>query len=262
MKTRIITAIVALIIFIPFVVIGGVTFELISILLASIAVYEILVMTKQSLFSVNGIVTMLLTWLVVVPENYLTWLDKIGLSVIELIFIGIAILLSYTVFSKNKFHFDQAGIAVLASFYVGIGFHYLALTRDAGLYYVLFALLIVWSTDTGAYFIGRQFGKHKLAPHVSPNKTVEGFIGGIVSAIIIAGGFFYLMNLSGNIGLVILALIVLSIFGQLGDLVESALKRFYGVKDSGKILPGHGGILDRFDSLLFVLPLLHILQII
>lgn len=138
----------------------------------------------------------------------------------------------------------------------------MALTRDAGLYYVLFALLIVWSTDTGAYFIGRQFGKHKLAPHVSPNKTVEGFIGGIVSAIIIAGGFFYLMNLSGNIGLVILALIVLSIFGQLGDLVESALKRFYGVKDSGKILPGHGGILDRFDSLLFVLPLLHILQII
>lgn len=105
MKTRIITAIVALIIFIPFVVIGGVPFELISILLASIAVYEILVMTKQSLFSVNGIVTMLLTWLVVVPENYLTWLDKIGLSVIELIFIGIAILLSYTVFFKKQVSF-------------------------------------------------------------------------------------------------------------------------------------------------------------
>ncbi|EUJ33550.1 phosphatidate cytidylyltransferase [Listeria floridensis FSL S10-1187] len=262
MKTRIITAIVALIIFIPFVVIGGIPFELVSILLASIAVYEILTMTKHPLLSVNGIVTMLLTWLVVVPDRYLTWFNHIGLSLMQLIFIAIALLLAYTVFSRNKFHFDQAGIAVLAAFYVGMGFHHLALTRDAGFYYVLFALLIVWSTDTGAYFIGRAIGKHKLAPHVSPNKTVEGFIGGIVSALVVAGGFFYFFDLGDNFVAVFLGLIVLSIFGQLGDLVESALKRFYGVKDSGKIMPGHGGILDRFDSLLFVLPLLHILQII
>ncbi|EUJ60900.1 phosphatidate cytidylyltransferase [Listeria fleischmannii] len=262
MKTRIITAIVALIVFIPFVVIGGIPFELMSLLLATIAVYEILVMVKQPVFSISGIVTILLTWLVTMPDRYLTIFHEIGLSKMELIFIGIAILLAYTVFSRNKFHFDQAGVALLASIYVGFGFHYLSMTRDAGLYYVIFALLIVWSTDTGAYFIGRQIGKRKLAPHVSPNKTVAGFVGGIVCALIVAGGFYYFADLPLAIGLILVALIVLSIFGQLGDLVESALKRYYGVKDSGKILPGHGGILDRFDSLLFVLPLLHILQII
>ncbi|WP_239254204.1 phosphatidate cytidylyltransferase [Listeria ilorinensis] len=262
MKTRIITAIVALIVFLPFVIYGGIPFELMSILLATIALYEILQMTKQPIFSVNGIVTVLLTWLIVVPDRYLDFLTDFGLSKMELIFVGVALLLAYTVFSRNKFHFDQAGIAVLSSIYVGLGFHYLADTRNAGLAFVIFALLIVWSTDTGAYFIGRAVGKHKLAPHVSPNKTVEGFIGGIVCALVIAGGFYYFADLPGNLILIFFALIVLSIFGQLGDLVESALKRFYGVKDSGKILPGHGGILDRFDSLLFVLPLLHILQII
>ncbi len=262
MKTRIITAIVALIVFIPFVIIGGIPFELMSLLLATIAVYEILMMVKQPVFSVNGIITILLTWVVTVPDRYLTFFTEIGLSKMELLFIGIAILLAYTVFSRNKFHFDQAGVALLSAIYVGFGFHYLSLTRDAGLYYVIFALLIVWSTDTGAYFIGRQFGKHKLAPHVSPNKTVEGFIGGIICALVIAGGFYYFADLPLSITVILLGLVVLSIFGQLGDLVESALKRYYGVKDSGKILPGHGGILDRFDSLLFVLPLLHILQII
>ncbi|EAW0570638.1 phosphatidate cytidylyltransferase, partial [Listeria monocytogenes] len=201
-------------------------------------------------------------WLVVVPDRYLDFLDTLHITEMEVIFILMALLLANTVFSRNKFHFDQVGICMVAAFYTGFGFHYLALTREAGLMYVLFALFIVWSTDTGAYFIGKAIGKHKLAPNVSPNKTVEGFIGGIVCALVIAGGFYYFAELPGNIALVLALLVFLSIFGQLGDLVESALKRFYGVKDSGKILPGHGGILDRFDSLLFVLPLLHILQII
>ncbi|WP_163652698.1 phosphatidate cytidylyltransferase [Listeria sp. PSOL-1] len=262
MKTRTITAIVALIIFLPFVVVGGLPFELMSILLATIAIYEILIITKQNVFSVNGIVTVLFTWVITVPDEYLSFLTKIGIQKMELIFIAIAILLSFTVFSRNQFHFDQVGVDVLASFYVGFGFHFLADVRSAGVMFVIFALLIVWTTDTGAYLIGRAFGKHKLAPHVSPNKTIEGFIGGILCSLVIAGGFYYFFVSTNDFLLILIALVVLSLFGQLGDLVESALKRFYDVKDSGKILPGHGGILDRFDSLLFVLPLLHILQII
>lgn len=262
MKTRIITAIVALIVFLPFVWIGGLPFELMSVLLATIALYEVLKMANQSIFSVNGILSFLLMWLITLPAEYLDVLAKLSITKWDLVFLLVALLLAYTVFSKNKFHFDETGVALLAAFYVGFGFHYLGPTRDAGLSYVIFALLIVWSTDSGAYFIGRAIGKTKLAPHVSPNKTVAGFVGGIVCALIFAGGFYYLADLGMPIALLLVLLVILSVFGQLGDLVESALKRFYNVKDSGKILPGHGGILDRFDSLLFVLPLLHILQII
>ncbi|MBC1563983.1 phosphatidate cytidylyltransferase [Listeria booriae] len=266
MKTRIITAIVALAVFLPFVIYGGLPFELLSMLLAAIALYEILVMTKQKLVSVNGIITLVLTLTVAAPSRFLEWLKDYDITQNEIIFVCMALLLSYTVFSKNRYHFDQVGIGILAAFYTGIGFHYLAETRNAGLEYVIFALLIVWMTDTMAYFVGRSLGKHKLAPNVSPNKTVEGFVGGIVFAVLIAGGYYFYMDLPGEILVIILIIIVLSIFGQLGDLVESALKRYYGVKDSGKLLPGHGGVLDRFDNLLFVLPLLlpllHILQIL
>ena len=133
-----------------------------------------------------------------------------------------------------------------------------------GILYIFFALFLIWATDSGAYFIGRKFGKKKLAPTISPNKTVEGSIGGVICALIVMLIFFFFTNLGQEYSLIRLFLItiVLSAFGQLGDLVESALKRLYDVKDSGNILPGHGGILDRVDSWLFVMPLLHFLQFI
>ncbi len=147
--------------------------------------------------------------------------------------------------------------------YIGMGFNYFITARQEGLTTLLYALLIVWCTDTGAYMVGKYFGKHKLAKHISPNKTWEGSIGGTILATLIVSIFTIVFPI-GNLTLLpmIATTILLSIGGQLGDLVESALKRYYGVKDSGKILPGHGGILDRFDSLLFVLPLLHLFGII
>jgi phosphatidate cytidylyltransferase len=105
-------------------------------------------------------------------------------------------------------------------------------------------------------------GKRKLWPEISPNKTVEGSLGGVICALAVAVVFIIFTNITESlIGLLIITAI-LSVFGQIGDLVESALKRHYNVKDSGNILPGHGGILDRFDSLLFVLPLLHFFHLL
>lgn len=139
--------------------------------------------------------------------------------------------------------------------YVGWLLSYLVALRglDAGRNWVFFALFITWASDTTAFFIGRRFGRHKLAPNISPGKTWEGTIGGIVGAIIMSILFFtptpfHLPVVYWQaIGLSILV----SIFGQLGDLVESLIKRNMGVKDSGKLMPGHGGILDRLDSIIF-----------
>jgi len=122
-----------------------------------------------------------------------------------------------------------------------------------------------WSSGSpirGAYFTGRKIGKRKLWPEISPNKTIEGFVGGIIWAVGIGVIFAYFAGMEQPMVVVIIVAIAASIFGQLGDLVESALKRHFNVKDSGKILPGHGGILDRFDSILFVMPLLHFLHFI
>lgn len=265
MKQRIITGVVAAALFIPFVIYGELPFTLLVYALAAVGMYEILRMKGISILSIPGILGLLALFSILLPNE---WADKIqqltSYSKLELVFIMVILLLVYSVLVKNKFTFDDVGFVILSAFYVGMGFHYFIETRnaDAGLEYVIFALLIVWTTDSGAYFTGRKIGKTKLWPEISPNKTVEGFVGGIIIAVIFAIGMQLVTPIASSFVLLIIVAIISSIFGQMGDLVESAIKRHYNVKDSGNILPGHGGILDRFDSLLFVLPLLHFLQFV
>lgn len=125
-----------------------------------------------------------------------------------------------------------------------------------GFWLVLFAFLITWASDTGAYFAGRAFGRIKLAPRVSPGKTVEGALGGVALAAAVGWSLGpATAGFSGGVGL--LLGVGLALVAMVGDLAESALKRHTGVKDSGALLPGHGGVLDRFDSSLFTLPVLY-----
>ncbi len=139
--------------------------------------------------------------------------------------------------------------------YMGWLLSYLVALRglDDGRNWVFFALFTTFASDTTAFFVGRAWGRHHLAPHISPAKTWEGAIGGILGAIIVSL-FFILptpLILHLNWGQVILLGLIVSIFGQLGDLVESLFKRNMGVKDSGRLIPGHGGVLDRMDSVVF-----------
>ncbi len=126
-----------------------------------------------------------------------------------------------------------------------------------GYWWIFFLLAVIFASDTGAFYCGRLFGKHKLHETLSPGKTWEGAVGGVLSSIIVALCFLHLRHLH-EINLCILSLVVaLSIVEQIGDLAESMLKRSHGVKDSGNILPGHGGVLDRIDGLLFAIPVLY-----
>jgi phosphatidate cytidylyltransferase len=263
LKTRIITGVIAAALFIPFVVYGGLPFTLLVYVIASVGMYELLRMKKMDLFSVPGILGLLAVYAILMPAEWeKAVVDAISYSKFELLAIAVILLLVYSVIVKNRFTFDHVAFVILSSLYVGIGFHYFIVTREAGLAFIVFALVVVWVTDSGAYFTGRAFGKNKLWPEISPNKTIEGFVGGIILAVIGVMIMQFIAPFDISIVLLIVITIVASIFGQMGDLVESAIKRHYDVKDSGKILPGHGGILDRFDSLLFVLPLLSLLHFV
>ncbi|WP_417900532.1 phosphatidate cytidylyltransferase [Bacillus haimaensis] len=258
MKQRIITAVIAAAVFLPIVIYGNLPFILFIYLLATIGLYEALRMKKITITSVPGVLSLLLLWVLLIPGQWMP--TKLQFTKVEFLVIGVLLLLTYTVISKNRFNFDDVGFALLSTIYVGMGFFYFIEIRDISLAYVFFALVVIWSTDSGAYFIGKAMGKTKLWPEISPNKTVEGSLGGVLCAILVAIIFQFTVGFEHGLIITIIVASILSVVGQMGDLVESALKRHYAIKDSGNLLPGHGGILDRFDSLLFVLPLLHFIH--
>ncbi len=127
--------------------------------------------------------------------------------------------------------------------------------KPSGHYWLLTALVIVWAADSGAYFAGRHFGKHKLAPRISPNKTIEGLLGGLVAGLVVAAVFGSLAGATLAQMPALLGVAAITVLASvLGDLFESLLKRQAGAKDSGHLIPGHGGVLDRIDGVLAALP--------
>lgn len=258
MVKRILTAAIALIVFVPFVIYGDWPFVLFIYLLATIGMLELVNMQKEKKHLLPAATSMVVLWVVLLPVAG-DKLPYVHLTKTAVVVIFSMLLLIYTVFLKDTFTFHTAGFFLMALAYISIGFYFFMYTRSAGLSYLLYALFIVWATDTGAYFAGRSLGRRKLIPRISPNKTVEGAIGGVISACIVALVFQMIAPFAVSYPAIIGIAILASIVGQIGDLVESAFKRHFEVKDSGSILPGHGGILDRFDSLLFVLPCLYVI---
>lgn len=174
------------------------------------------------------------------------------------------VLLAGTVFSKNKVQLEHASLLLLGAVYVSAGFHYMLVTREMehGIFWSAVTFICIWASDAGAYFVGKAVGRTKLWPAISPNKTVEGSAGGVVIAVLAALAFAWSRPEWLGYGQAVAIGLVAAVAGQLGDLIQSAYKRFRGVKDSGKLLPGHGGILDRTDSWLIVFPLVHLLSLL
>ena len=150
----------------------------------------------------------------------------------------------------------ESAVLVFGILYVGLTLGHLLLTRAlaGGEFLIIFVVLVTWAGDTGAYYTGTSLGRRRLAPVISPNKTVEGLIGGVAVALAAAMGAGLWFLPSFSVADCLATGLLLSMAGVVGDLVESALKRSAGVKDSGALIPAHGGMLDRLDSLLFAAP--------
>lgn len=166
----------------------------------------------------------------------------------------------------EKYDFFKIGFSVFISSFISIGISSIVFLRDVSggnyLPYILISLTAIWGQDTCAYFAGSFFGKHKLTPKISPKKTVEGAIGGVMGSVaLVCLVCVIYTNTSGgsvNYGLIILFAVLMSFSGIVGDLFFSIIKRQCEIKDFGYILPGHGGILDRFDSIIFAMPLAYL----
>jgi len=188
--------------------------------------------------------------------SHLQWPDGIPLRPLFM-FIMAATLLFYLV-SKHDFSRSLADVSVLifGTLYIGFTLGHLLLTRALpdGIFLIFFVVLVTWAGDTGAYYAGMSMGRTPLAPRISPNKTAEGLLGGCLLAVVIAliARAWFIPSLT-IIDAVVLG-VVLTLAGLLGDLSESMFKRGAGVKDSGGLIPGHGGMLDRLDSLLLTAP--------
>jgi phosphatidate cytidylyltransferase len=184
--------------------------------------------------------------LLVVPPNGYAWLGMTAFVLLTLVLAMRSADLAHAL--------PRTALLLLGVIYIFGCWRCAVVLREHGVHWLMYALLVSWTGDIGAYYIGRAIGRHRLADRVSPKKSWEGAAASVVSSILLAGAYLvYFAHATIPTAIVLTALA--NVAGQFGDLVESAMKRGAGVKDSGTLLPGHGGFLDRVDSALFVLPL-------
>ncbi|MFT4698222.1 MAG: phosphatidate cytidylyltransferase [Flavobacteriaceae bacterium] len=180
--------------------------------------------------------------------------------------ISINLFLLIDLYAAEKKHFIKEKKLLGSIFYISSGFVFLTLIPLINLQFIpeilISIFILIWANDTFAYLIGKSIGKRKLMERISPKKTIEGFIGGLVGAILTSLVIFYCTEYYSAYIWIAIAILI-TVFGTLGDLIQSKFKRIAGVKDSGKLMPGHGGIYDRLDSIIYSSPFIYLfLQII
>jgi len=186
-----------------------------------------------------------------------------------ILFMAFLILLMFVfVFAYPKFHADQVMAAFFGVFYVAVmlSYVYQIRTLERGLYLAFLVFLCSWGCDTCAYCVGMLIGKHKMSPKLSPKKSVEGAVGGVAGAALLTALYCFIFRSPMHLErgeIVILAVIaaIAGLISMVGDLTASAIKRNYDIKDYGKLIPGHGGILDRFDSMIITAPIIYFLAL-
>ncbi len=263
MKLRILSSIIGLPFLIAVVVLGGNVLKVAIFALAIIALTEVYKAISGRLKSIHSVGFVLAALYLV----FIDYMSDYKMLTIMLIIMTLSVLVWLVIF-YGKFDIIDACVTVFGFFYVVMLFSSVYLVRNyerLGAFFVWLIFISAWGCDTGAYFSGKLFGKHKLVPKLSPKKTVEGAIGGVAVATLIAFLYgFIISRFSANAAEVrIIAYCTISgflgsIFSQFGDLTASAIKRYNGIKDFGRIIPGHGGVMDRFDSILFTAPAIYL----
>lgn len=274
MKQRLISGIIVAAVAVTAIIIGGYVLDILILLFAGIGIVEFYnAFSKRGFSPIKSFgfifIALLILMMYFDGNSYLSIIVNIKtrgpVNLFPPIFlISMMVLLALLVFRHESFNAADAAITVCGGFYVVFFISYFVKLRDldGGVYLFFLALIGAVATDTFAYFIGRKFGKRKLLEAISPHKTIAGSIGGFVGNIVILTVYGLILWYSGAYrGLAIFHYPILGaitgIVSQIGDLVASAIKRYAGIKDFGKIIPGHGGILDRIDSYLFAIPVVY-----
>lgn len=262
---RLFTAIVFAAVMVGGIYGGKISFLLLFAVITCLCLWEFLSLVlngrakRDRIRKVLGITVGLVPY--VVEAIYLLgWVNQPRLYIVLssfALFLLIFLIFIYELFSRSEQPFHNLAFIVLGMIYIGFPFALLNFVAIAkGSYYpnIVFGLLLItWCSDTAAYLVGSTFGKRLLFPRISPKKTWEGSLGGAFITLLFAVAISRIIPELSLVSWLVLAVIVIT-FGGFGDLIESMLKRSFQIKDSGRLLPGHGGILDRFDAFIFMLP--------
>ncbi|MBP3579334.1 MAG: phosphatidate cytidylyltransferase [Lachnospiraceae bacterium] len=254
-KTRLLSSIVLMILMLAFVITGGNVLIAVTAFLALVAMMEFLRMEKlhKTPLAVPAYIAVVLLYV-------LLFLDKTEKIIPLLVFLLLTVMVLY-VFAFPKYKVEQIVAAYFGFFYAGLLISYVYQVRmlPGGAFSVWLIFIAAWGSDVCAYCAGMLFGKHKAFPVLSPKKSWEGCVGGVVGAAIIAVLYCLTMNhwFNQNFSLLQYAFVCAcgAVISQIGDLAASAMKRNNEIKDYGKLIPGHGGVLDRYDSVIFVAPI-------
>ncbi|MDD7740994.1 MAG: phosphatidate cytidylyltransferase [Fusicatenibacter sp.] len=258
-KTRLISGIVLVLVALLTICSGGIVLFMTVLCLSMIGLLELYKAMKVredkfNLLEVTGYAGVLIF--------YLSLLAKDPMYQMMALILALVLIMAVYVFTYPAYHANQVMAAFFGIIYVGVMLSFVYQTRmlEGGKFHVWLIFLCSWGCDTCAYCVGVLFGKHKMAPVLSPKKSVEGAVGGVVGAVLL-GIIYALATKSGAFEYGIICGVG-ALISMVGDLAASAIKRNQGIKDYGKLIPGHGGVLDRFDSVIFTAPVIYCLSVL
>lgn len=258
MKQRLISSFFAIILLILVVCSNQYVFDFAVVLISSMGIFEVITALGLSRYKTMTAISVLMP-LVFMLISYFAW--EYALAAV---FLFVASYLLVMLFDHERYSFSTAAMFMMISLMVALAFIHVSLTRhlENGILNIFVIFIGSWITDTCAYFTGLAIGKHKLAPSISPKKTIEGSMGGVVGVTVILAAYTAVFGniidgITVNITSAVCLGLICGVISQFGDLCASVIKRENNIKDFGKIMPGHGGVMDRFDSFIFVAPVVY-----